>query len=320
MQSVQRTQTAVRIRPMQSGDLDAADRIMRLAFGTQFSLPDPLQAFGDAECIRPRFATADVGAFVAELHGELIGSNVATRWGSFGFFGPLSVRPDLWNGGIARQLMTPVVDLFDAWGVRQAGLFTFADSAKHVGLYQRFGFWPQFLTTLMSKPVTVAPDGPAPVVISWSSASECGAMLAECREVTDAIYEGLDVATEILAAQEQRLGDTVLLDGDAGPDGFAVCHCGAGEAVSGTCFVKFGAVRPGPGAGERFARLLGACEALAAERGLERVTAGMNVGRHEAYRAMLDAGYRAGFQGVRMQRPNDPGYCRPGDWVIDDLR
>ncbi len=36
-------------------------------------------------------------------------------------------------------------------GTQHAGLFTFAHSQKHVGLYQRFGFWPRFLTALMSK-------------------------------------------------------------------------------------------------------------------------------------------------------------------------
>ena len=53
--------------------------------------------------------------------------------------------------------MEPVVDLFDRWQVRQSGLFTFAESAKHIGLYQRFGYWPQFLTAIMSKPVGVIP-------------------------------------------------------------------------------------------------------------------------------------------------------------------
>ena len=320
MQTVQHGVTAVVVRPMRPDDVDAADRVMRLAFGTQFGMPDPLQAFGDAECIRTRFATADVGAFVAEVDGEVVGSNVATRWGSFGFFGPLTVRPDLWNGGIARQLMAPVVDLFDTWGVRQAGLCTFAESTKHVGLYQRFGFWPKYLTALMGKRVAAVMVGSPPARFSETASGEREAVLAACRAVTDAIYEGLDVTSEIVAVDEQHLGDTVLLGGKGGLDGFAVCHAGTGEAGSGTCFVKFGAVLAGPGAAERFARLLAACEALAAGRGLGLVQAGVSTGRGGAYRAMLAAGYRAGFQGIRMLRSEGPGYCRPDDWVIDDLR
>jgi GNAT superfamily N-acetyltransferase len=64
----------------------------------------------------------------------------------------LSVRPDLHDRGIAQALLARTVDQFDAWGVTQSGLFTFAESAKHVGLYQKFGFYPRFLTALMFAP------------------------------------------------------------------------------------------------------------------------------------------------------------------------
>ena len=42
--------------------------------------------------------------------------------------------------------------------------------------------------------------------------------------------------------------------------------------------------------------------------------------RHDAYRRMLARGYRTFLQGVVMQRPNQPGYCRPDVHAIDDLR
>ena len=47
------------------------------------------------------------------------------------------------------------MNIFDKkWHTKHAGLFTFAQSAKHVGLYQKFGFWPRFLTMVMSKPIS----------------------------------------------------------------------------------------------------------------------------------------------------------------------
>ena len=49
--------------------------------------------------------------------------------------------------------MVPVMNCFARWGTKHTGLFTFAQSQKHVGLYQKFGFWPRFLTAIMSKPV-----------------------------------------------------------------------------------------------------------------------------------------------------------------------
>jgi N-acetylglutamate synthase-like GNAT family acetyltransferase len=306
----------VLIRPLQEGDLDAADRVMRIAFGTFLGAPDPMMVFGDLDYVRSRFAAEPSWAFAAELDGEVVGSNFATRWGSFGFFGPVTVRVDLWDRGIAGRLMEPIMDLFDQWQVRQAGLFTFPQSPKHIGLYQKFGFWPQYLTPLMERPVT--PTGESEY--STYSDGDESAVLSACRNVTDAIFEGLDVGHEIRATAAQALGDTVLLHDDSELVGFAVCHCGAGEAGSGACFVKFAAVRPGPESGDRFERLLDACESLADERGLQRMVAGVNVARHDAYRRLLARGYRVWLEGVIMQRPNEPGYCRPDVYVIDDLR
>ena len=103
--------------------------------------------------------------------------------------------------------------------------------------------------------------------------------------------------------------------------GFAACHVGAGtEAGSGACYIKFGVTRPGNNAGENFELLLDACEALAATLGAQLITAGANMGRHQAYRAMRKQGFRTDIQGVAMQRSNDPGYHLPGLYIIDDWR
>lgn len=79
------------IRSMRQGDLDAADRIVRLAFGTFLGLPDPMTFMGDADFTRTRWLADPTAAFAAELDGELVGSNFATCWGSVAFFGPLTV-------------------------------------------------------------------------------------------------------------------------------------------------------------------------------------------------------------------------------------
>jgi GNAT superfamily N-acetyltransferase len=311
---------SVAIRPLAEEDLDAADRVMRTAFGTFLGAPDPIAVFGDAQYVRPRYRAAPAWAFAAELDGELVGSNLATRWGSFGFFGPLTVRPDLWEQGIASRLMEPIIDLFDQWRVRQAALFTFPQSPKHIGLYQKFGFWPQHLTPLMERRIAPTSDARDRLTFSTASEGEREGILSACRELTDRIYDGLDVSHEILATDTQELGDTVLLRDGSELAGFAVCHCGAGEAGSGTCFIKFAAARPDRQAPDRFERLLDACEELAAQRHLERIVAGVNAGRHDAYRRLLARGYRTWLQGVIMQRPNQSGYCRPDAYVIDDLR
>jgi predicted N-acetyltransferase YhbS len=308
------------IRPLQERDVDVADRVMRMAFGTYLGAPEPLQVFGDADYVRWRFAAGPSCAFVAERDGEVVGSNFAIRWGSFGFFGPLTVRHDLWDQGIAKRLMEPVVDLFDAWQLRQAGLFTFPQSTKHIWLYQKFGFWPQHLTPVMAKPVSPTSATRDFSLYSEIAAAERPAILSACGALTDTIFEGLDLTPEIQATNAQHLGDTVLLHEGSELVGLAVCHCGAGEGGSDTCFIRFGSVPPGAGAADRFERLLEACEELASQRGLHRMVAGVNAARHDAYRRLLGRGYRTFLQGVAMLRPNEQGYLRPDAYVIDDLR
>jgi predicted N-acetyltransferase YhbS len=305
------------IRPLRDDDLAEADRIFRLAFGTFVGLPDPLTFAGDSDWTRTRFGSDPAGAFAAEVDGRLVGSNFATTWGTVGFFGPLSVRPELWNAGIAKHLLGPTLDLLDARGCRLQGLFTFAQSPKHVGLYHRFGFWPRFLAAIMARSAagTAAPA-------EWTLYSEAGdSALPAARAVTGAVYDGFDVTTEIRSVRAQRLGDTVLLREGDRVGGLAVCHCGAGtEAGSGSCFVKIGAVVPGADAGARFDRLLDACTAFAAARGLATLVAGVDTGERDAYRRMLARGFRTVIQGVVMVRGEEVGFGRPDRHVLADWR
>ncbi|MET8168563.1 GNAT family N-acetyltransferase [Streptomyces sp. NPDC005329] len=310
------------VRPLGEADLDRADEIFRVAFGTFLGAPEPKTFFGTADYVRTRWAADPQSAFAATVEGEVAGSNFAANWGSVGYFGPLTVRPDLWDQGIGRRLMEPVMDCFDSWENRHLGLFTFSHSPKHLELYRRYGFWPRFLTAIMKKQVTGSASVPGRVLYGQLPPAEQPDALSLCHTLTGTVYEGLSLEREIVATHAQGLGDTILLQGAGSElDGLAVCHCGAGsEAGEDVCFVKFGAVRPGPGAATRFERLLGACEQLAAERGLGQLDAGMNLGRPDAYRRMIDRGFRTWLQGVTMHRPNEPGYSHPDAYVIDDWR
>jgi GNAT superfamily N-acetyltransferase len=311
----------VTVRPLREDELDAADHIVRLAFGTFLGLPDPLSFMGDGDHTRTRWRTDPAIPVAAEVNGELAGTNFITNWGSVGFFGPLSVHPKYWNAGVAQHLLRATVERFDAWGVTHAGLCTFPHSTKHIHLYQKFDFWPRYLTPVMGKDV-----GPVAPAMRWSRYSEApeaerASLLADCRQVTGASYPGLDLAVEIGEVERQRLGDTVLLwDGDT-LAGLAICHTGPGtEAGSGICYVKFGAVFPGAGAGERFSALLEACESFATSAGQSHLVGGVNQSHHDAYRRMLARGFRASTNLVIMERSNEAGYNRPDVYIIDDWR
>jgi hypothetical protein len=69
-----------------------------------------------------------------------------------------------------------------------------------------------------------------------------------------------------------------------------------------------------------FEQLLDACESFAAFNGARRLIIGGNMAREEAFHAVVARGFRTDLQGVSMHRPNEPGYSRPGVYVIDDWR
>src|ERR1700728_1077641 len=325
-------QSDIIVRPLRESEFAEADRIVRLAFATFLNLPsgDPRHP-PDNDYVRSRW-TADPGAVVAAEHaGKLIGTNFAANWGSFGFFGPLTVEPEYWNRGVAQMLLAPTIENFHRWGQRHLGLYTFANSPKHMALYQKFGFWPRDLVAIMSKEIPAAPPAPPKNSVAYelarvSEASSDEADLAEvvatCAGLTDAIFEGLDLGREIRSVDSQKLGDTILVWNESVLAAFAICHAGPGsEAGSASCYIKFAAARPGPRAGESFERLLDAVEDYARSVHAPKITAGVNLARREAFQALRARSFRTEMQGVAMETGDAAsGYNHAGNYVLDDWR
>jgi len=229
------TSQPIKVGPLKQSELEEANRIVRMAFGTFLGLPNPLDFMGDRNFMAPRWRSTHVRVIAAREGGHLIGSNVVTRWGSFGFFGPLTVLPEYWNRGVAQRLLEATMRIFDRWGVRHTGLFTFSQSAKHVGLYQKFGYWPQYLTALMTR-TPEAKGAEAPRLLSALTRSQRELAIQACGKLTHKIDQGLDLAGEIRAVLAQRTGDVVLTYTRGVLDAFAVCLNGPGsEGGEKTC-------------------------------------------------------------------------------------
>lgn len=330
------------VRPMLERDLDEAARIIRLAFATFLGLPpgDPRRP-ADSDYARSRWTADPSSVLAAEHAGKLIGSNFATNWGSFGFFGPLTVDPEYWDRKVGQQLLAPTMEIFRRWGNRHLGLYTFAHSPKHMALYQKFGFWPRDLVSIMAREVPPTSGNCAASVrdfrhpqnagvLDWSGVAyfslvapvRHAELLAACRALTNEIFEGLDLTREIRAVADQKLGETILLFDNSQLAAFAVCHTGPGsEAGSGVCYVKFAAVRPGPRAASDFTRLLHAIEDFARAKSAAKITAGVNLARREAFGEMYSRGFRTSMQGVAMESGDaGSGYNRAGVYILDDWR
>lgn len=308
------------VRPLAGTDLDACRRIHRAAFGTFLGLPDPQAFRRGADAIGLRWRAWPEGALVATLDGRIVGSGLMMHWGSVCILGPLTVAPEQWSRGVARDLMAGLVGIIERGGFAFAGLYTFAHSPTHIRLYESFGFHLQRVTAILSKAVVAQLPRDGLRLVSGPD-DDVERAVADAAAVTGAVFPGLDVGREIREVARGGFGDTIVLTEDDAPVGVAVCHHGPeSEASDGQAFVKFAAVAPGRHAGDRFARLLEACEGLASSRGAERIVAGVNVGRTGAYDAMREAGFRADMTGVAMLRPATDGYNTPGTFSIDDWR
>ncbi|HEY7109646.1 MAG TPA: GNAT family N-acetyltransferase [Nitrososphaeraceae archaeon] len=323
------------IRSLTEQDLLEADRICRLSFGTFLGLPDPMSFYGDADIIATRYRADPPLAIAAEVDAKLVGTNFIANWGSVGVFGPLTIDPFFWDKGIARHLLDKTMEIFEKLHTNHAGLFTFSHSPKHLHLYQKYDFWPRFLTSVMSKPIIPETYNQAKTSeetsIGWSKYSSIqrkeqrAKIKGICTSLTNSIYEGLDLTIEIESVANQKLGDTILLNDIKQGEliGLAICHCGAHtEAGSDNCYVKFGTAVNSEdySAAENFSRLLESCEFFAACQGLSKLTAGINVGNSGAYKKMISTGFKTDFQGVMMTKNNDPGYHTEEIYAIDDWR
>src|ERR1700757_4301033 len=130
------TNRSIKVGLLKQSEVEEAGRIVRLAFGTFLGLPNPLDFMSDRDLMVPRWRSTHVKVIAAREGDRLIGSNVATRWGSFAFFGPLTVLPEYWDRGVAQRLLEATMTIFDQWGGRHSGLFTFPQRRKHGGLHR----------------------------------------------------------------------------------------------------------------------------------------------------------------------------------------
>lgn len=310
----------ISIRPLCEGDLPEANAILRCAFATHFGMP-PDTFWMDRDFVTGRWVTDPSLAFGAWIEDRMVGSSLGAKWGRLGVFGPISTHPDTWNRGIARHLIPPVIERLKAMGVQHTAFFTFAESTKHIALYQKFDFWPRFLTAIMTRPVDFHDAPPASTRFSAIANADRAYWLDACRRVTTEVREGLDLTSEVLTARSHGHGDTVFLTDGSRVVAMAICEYGPkSPAGDGSCLIRFAAVRPDLKGEMHFAQLVAACGTLAADEGLKQLVACVNASRPLAYRHLLSMGFRVQRNGVTMHCPNEDAYNQAASYIVDDLR
>ena len=311
---------SISIRPLSQCDLPEAGKILRRAFATHFGM-SPGAFWADRDFVTSRWMTDPSLAFGAWNGGRLVGSSLGASWGSLGVFGPITTHPDTWNHGIARHLIPPVIERLKGLGARHIALFTFAESTKHIALYQKFGFWPRSLTAIMSRPVEARVTPPQSTRYSAIASGDHAHWLDASRALTDGVRDGLDLTAEIRAAQSFGHGDSVFLAEGSRVKAVAHCEYGAkSPAGSGSCLLRFAVVQPDADQDVHFDQLLAACSSLAADEGLKELVVCVNASRPKAYQRLLSMGFRVQRHGVTMHCPNEHAYNKVASYIVEDWR
>jgi len=217
---------AVTLRPIAVDDVPAAGRICYEAFkaiaGAHNFPPDFPNADITIGLVRQLTANPAVYGVVAELDGQVAGSNFLDERDAIVGLGPITVDPAAQNGGIGTALMRHMLDRADrnhAPGVRlvQAGYHT-----RSLCLYTKLGFTlREPLANMQGPPLALVIPGCA---VRPAVADDLGACNQSCRAV-----HGHERGRELRDAIAQRSASIVERSGRI--TGYATALAFFGHAV-----------------------------------------------------------------------------------------
>jgi predicted N-acetyltransferase YhbS len=154
---------AVRIRPIEAGDIEPLGRICFEAFRSiaeQHGFPPDLPSVEVGTMVVGLCAgTPKMYGIAAELDGRVVGSNFLDERNAISGVGPITVDPAVHNAGIGRRLMEAVLERSDAQGFPGCRLVQAAYHMRSLALYVKLGFAPrEELVALTGVPVDPAAD------------------------------------------------------------------------------------------------------------------------------------------------------------------
>jgi GNAT superfamily N-acetyltransferase len=312
----------IKVRRVKKGDLSRMREVMESAFGDFFERQlgtRPRQVFGGAQYVHHRWLMEPWGCFVAEENeGKIVGVSVAVCWGALGLFGPVAVLTPYQNQKVAQQLVRAAQGFFDENRVTLQGVVTFPYSPKHLLVAITARSLERREPAPPVKPVRGTPEIKR---FSTYEESKKKGLLARLRLLTGRIYRGLDLTKEIEIVDGLALGDTLLLEKDGAPLGFAICHTpGVSEAPQGALYIKYLVIDPARRRPEHFIQLLTACEDFGVNAGCQRIIAPVYTGYWRAYQTLLASGYHVDMLMLRMKRGKHDDYEGEEDFVLDDWR
>jgi GNAT superfamily N-acetyltransferase len=247
-----------------------------------------------------RYALLDAGEgsmLWRDEHGDIAAFNLAHLCGREGWMGPLAVRTDRQGGGVGKAVVGAAADWLIDHGAHTVGLETMPRTVDNIGFYSGLGFRPGHLTVTLTLD-TGTRRLPAPALLSAETEDRQHAGVTAVRGLVEELASGYDCSREILLTAEMKLGDTVLLWGDAGLDGFALWH--SAPLAEGREADELRVLKLAARSTEAFAGVVSAVEAAASRAGIRRVAIRCQSAYANAYQSLVARGYQVRWTDLRM--------------------
>jgi predicted N-acetyltransferase YhbS len=149
------------------------------------------------------FFRSDVYSVVAELAGQIVGSNFLSEETTIAGVGPLSVAPTFQNASLGRHLMTAVLDRTQQQGFASVRLVQAAFHNRSLALYTKLGFVVQEpLATIQGQAIGLQTPGYQVRPATFEDLEACHHLCQQIhcfdrdRELSHAIKQGTATVVE----------------------------------------------------------------------------------------------------------------------------
>lgn len=238
---------------------------------------------------------ADGGAICwVDLDDRLVAFNIAHRSGVEGWMGPLAVRAEWQGTGLGKLIVTRGMEFLRARGCSVIGLETMPRTMDNIGFYSRLGFVPSRMTVTFS----VEAQRARCALLSQLGVADADAAVQGCAQLMQRLQPGVDFSREIALTRLLGIGDTVLLFGRDGVEGFALCH--EAPLIEGRSRDELRVLKLAVADVALMAPLMTAVGGYARECGIARAAVRVQGDYPEAYRYLVAAGGHVRWTDLRM--------------------
>jgi len=163
-------------------------------------MPNPETAIGLTTMLLSR---PDVYSVVAELDGEIVGSNFLWEGNQVSGVGPITIDPNAQNSSIGRQLMEDVIRRSDERGFPSIRLLQAAYHNRSLALYTKLGFNPiEPVSIMQGNPLNLKIEGFNVRPMTAGDVAECNRLCLQIhghtrqQDLLDGIGQGVASVVE----------------------------------------------------------------------------------------------------------------------------